>query len=79
MTNEQHAGRIALHLKATGERFADEEYVRHEIKCALDSKDAENERLRAALNEIIELEHYPDATIARKALGKFHEQRDEQK
>jgi hypothetical protein len=28
---------------------------------------AENDRLRAALDQIIEIDHYPDATIARKA------------
>ncbi len=31
--------------------------------------EVEIERMRAALNEIIELAHYPDATIARRALG----------
>lgn len=30
---------------------------------------AENDQLRAALKEIVEIDHYPDATIARKALG----------
>ena len=34
----------------------------------------EIERLRVALNEIVEIDHYPDATIARKALGIFNEQ-----
>ncbi len=31
-------------------------------------KCAENERLRAALKEVVEIDHYPDATIARKTL-----------
>ena len=35
----------------------------------LRDKANERDKFAAALKEIIELEHYPDATIARKALG----------
>jgi hypothetical protein len=35
---------------------------------SLERRDAEIERLRAALDQIIEIDHYPDATIARKAI-----------
>lgn len=38
----------------------------------------EIERLLAALNEIVEVDHYPDATIARRALGMPVTERDDE-